>query len=116
MADAAGGDGAGGRVGGRAGRPGVIRLLAFAALACCGVPAAAGSGDLLFPVEGWALVGRWHLGSGARSAREGWAVRRGADTGWRRVAPGAPWPAAAAGAWLRAGVDADPRRWREPVL
>ena len=76
--------------------------------------AAAGHGDLCFPVEGWALVGRWHVGSAARSGREGWAVRPRADRDWRKVRVGANLPAAAC--WLRATTDWESARWRDPVV
>src|SRR5689334_18591625 len=112
MADAGGGGGTGGRVGRGTGMGRVIAAALVAALAAAS--ARAQGGDLCFPVEGWALVGRWHVGSGARSAREGWAARRGADAAWRRIAPGALLPESAAGTWLRATLEVESRRWREP--
>lgn len=64
-------------------------------------PATAQRGDLCFPLEGWGIVARWRVGSGARSVREGWARRLYNDHGWARVKGGAPLPAAPSGIWLR---------------
>jgi hypothetical protein len=87
-------------------------LAAAALLAAGGAAAAPGTGgDLCFPLEGWALVARSHVGSGLRSAREGWVRRSLPDRSWARLAPGRALPDARAGVWLR-GAFAIGRAWK----
>jgi len=59
------------------------------------------NGDLCFPMEGWAIVARWNLGTGARSMREGWLRKEYNDGGWDRQKAGDVLPASEDGTWLR---------------
>lgn len=67
-------------------------------------PGIAGAGDLCLPLplEGWALVGRWHVGSAARSVREGWLQPAFRANEWAKVSAGGWLPRSASGCWLRA--------------
>lgn len=59
------------------------------------------NGDLCFPMEGWAMVARWNLGTGARSVRDGWLRKEYNDGGWDKMKVGEKIPASEDGTWLR---------------
>lgn len=73
-------------------------------------------GDVAFPLEVWGVVCRWHVGSAARSAREGWVLREIKDAAWPKVAAGRTLPKAPEGAWLRSAFVIRPKEWRQPEL
>ena len=59
------------------------------------------NGDLCFPMEGWAMVARWNLGTGAKSVRDGWLRKEYNDGGWDKKKVGERLPASEDGTWLR---------------
>ncbi len=73
-------------------------------------------GDLCFPFEGWALVAHWHLGSAARSAREGWLRREYNDRTWGRARAGEWLPRAKAGLWIRNAFQFKKHLWKEFIM
>ena len=88
------------------------------ALALAPGTAGAVGGDLCvpLPLEGWAVVGRWHVGSAARSAREGWWRPAFRARDWALVRAGGWLPAAPAGCWLRARFQFRRSSWQTVAL
>ncbi len=82
------------------------------------VPASVGAirGDLCFPLEGWALVGEWHVGSAVTSVRQGWMLRRYPDTSWPLASSGTWLPESRHGSWLRNAFNFNRSTWRDAEL
>ena len=92
-------------------------VLAIAAgLAAGPVTGQAVRGELCFPLEGWSIVGHWHVGSAARSCREGWGLPGRIGTGWTLMRPGAAVPESVQGAWIRNRFTFRRSRWRNLLL
>jgi len=94
------------------------RLVALLLLAAAPERSAAFGGDFCapLPLEGWGVIGRWHVGSAARSAREGWWRPAFRAPDWGKVSAGGWLPEAPAGCWLRARFPLKKPLWQTVFL
>jgi len=79
-------------------------------------PAHALKGELCFPMEGWALVSHWHVGSAARSVREGWLKRVYSDRSWARIKAGTWLPRSSSGVWIRQAFQYRQHLWKDFIM
>lgn len=93
-----------------------FRTAAVLAALAAAAPASALRGELCFPVEGWGVVSHWHVGSAARSVREGWWRGSFNDRGWGRIKAGDWLPRAEHGVWIRQAFECRKDLWRDFVM
>lgn len=98
------------------GRSGRRWLLAVVWALAAARPAHALKGELCFPMEGWAFVSHWHVGSAARSVREGWLNRTYNDRSWARIKAGTWLPRSTSGVWIRQFFQYRQHLWKDFIM